>query len=51
MTALLEVRASNAAALSLYESEGFEIVGRRRNYYHHPAEDALVMSKLLRAAT
>jgi ribosomal-protein-alanine N-acetyltransferase len=50
--ALLEVRAGNAAAISLYEGEGFEVVGRRRNYYHDPTEDALVMRKQpLRAGT
>ncbi|MCA1641229.1 MAG: GNAT family N-acetyltransferase [Acidobacteria bacterium] len=49
--ALLEVRAGNVAAQSLYASQGFEVVGRRRNYYHDPAEDALVMSKQLRAET
>jgi ribosomal-protein-alanine N-acetyltransferase len=41
----LEVRASNAAAIRLYEGNGFDTVGRRVNYY--PAadgrEDALVM--------
>lgn len=41
----LEVRPSNARALGLYESLGFETVGLRRNYY--PAEfgreDAIVM--------
>jgi ribosomal-protein-alanine N-acetyltransferase len=34
----------------LYASQGFEVVGRRRNYYHDPAEDALVMTKQLRRA-
>lgn len=31
----LEVDCSNAAALSLYESEGFQIAGRRQDYYRH----------------
>jgi len=31
---LLEVRESNLAAISLYQSLGFELVGRRKNYYH-----------------
>jgi ribosomal-protein-alanine N-acetyltransferase len=48
--ALLEVRAGNAVAQLLYASQGFEVVGRRRNYYHDPAEDALVMTKELRRA-
>jgi len=42
-TWFLEVRASNAAALQLYESAGFHRAGRRRNYYYEPAEDAIVM--------
>jgi ribosomal-protein-alanine N-acetyltransferase len=45
--ALLEVRAGNTAAQALYQRHGFEIVGRRRNYYHDPTEDALVMSRTL----
>lgn len=44
---LLEVRASNAPAISLYQNLGFEQVGRRPNYYHHPREDALIMRKEL----
>lgn len=45
----LEVRAGNKSAQSLYLRQGFEIVGRRRNYYHDPAEDALIMRKQLGA--
>jgi ribosomal-protein-alanine N-acetyltransferase len=30
---VLEVAADNAAALSLYESQGFRPIGERRNYY------------------
>ena len=41
----LEVRASNAPAIALYEKFGFAIVGRRPNYYRHPKEDALIMRK------
>lgn len=41
----LEVRASNAAAISLYERHGFSVAGRRRGFYTHPREDALVMIK------
>jgi ribosomal-protein-alanine N-acetyltransferase len=41
----LEVRASNAAAKALYERYGFKVVGRRRNYYDRPREDAVVMRK------
>jgi ribosomal-protein-alanine N-acetyltransferase len=39
----LEVRESNSAARTLYESRGFVSVGRRRGYYRHPAEDALIL--------
>lgn len=42
--AVLEVRASNLAAQSLYERHGFRVAGRRRNYYKSPQEDALVMT-------
>lgn len=41
----LEVRASNAAAIALYESLGFQEAGRRKNYYEHPREDAIIMTK------
>ena len=41
----LEVRPSNAAAIALYQSFGFEEVGRRRNYYDLPKEDALILTK------
>ena len=41
----LEVRCSNAAAISLYERLGFEQVGRRPNYYSAPKEDALILRK------
>ena len=38
----LEVRASNRAAIALYEREGFRAVGRRPGYYQAPAEDAIL---------
>ena len=41
----LEVRPSNAAAIALYEGCGFREVGRRRNYYDLPREDALILTK------
>ena len=42
----LEVRASNAAAIALYTSEGFHPVGIRKGMYEKPKEDALLMSFL-----
>lgn len=41
----LEVRASNYDAIALYGSRGFRSVGRRKNYYEHPREDALIMTR------
>ncbi|MBQ9347259.1 MAG: ribosomal protein S18-alanine N-acetyltransferase [Oscillibacter sp.] len=43
----LEVRASNYDAIALYGSRGFRAVGRRRNYYEYPKEDALIMTLYL----
>jgi len=42
-SALLEVRASNLAALQFYEQQGFRTTGRRPRYYTAPLEDALVL--------
>ncbi len=39
----LEVRASNLAAIELYERFGFRAAGRRRRYYQDNGEDAVVM--------
>lgn len=39
----LEVRASNAGAISMYESLGFELHSRKPEYYRDNGEDALVM--------
>ena len=44
----LEVRASNEAAIGLYEKAGFFVAGKRKNFYKKPAEDALVMLKSLK---
>jgi [ribosomal protein S18]-alanine N-acetyltransferase len=41
----LEVRAFNQPAIALYRSTDFRLTHTRRNYYHDPAEDALVMAR------
>ena len=41
---MLEVRSSNAPAIALYEKHGFVPVGRRKNYYESPREDAILMT-------
>ena len=46
-TLFLEVRASNEPAISLYESEGFKAVGRRKDYYEFPREDAVLYALAL----
>lgn len=43
-TVYLEVREGNSAAKALYEGAGFSVIGRRKNYYRYPTEDALIMS-------
>jgi [ribosomal protein S18]-alanine N-acetyltransferase len=43
----LEVRASNARAMRVYERHGFRVVGQRKQYYpadRNQREDAVVMS-------
>jgi ribosomal-protein-alanine N-acetyltransferase len=39
----VEVRASNIAAIRLYQNAGFREEGRRRRYYTNPAEEAIIM--------
>lgn len=41
----LEVRLSNLPARSLYEKNGFEAVGSRRNFYRNPTEDAVLYDR------
>ncbi|MEG0387632.1 MAG: ribosomal protein S18-alanine N-acetyltransferase [Niameybacter sp.] len=41
---ILEVRASNEPAINLYTGAGFTEVGKRKNYYTKPTEDALLMA-------
>ena len=41
----LEVRKSNISAISLYEKQGFEFVGERKNFYSDPTENAYIMTK------
>jgi ribosomal-protein-alanine N-acetyltransferase len=43
----LEVRESNTAARALYREHGFVQTGRRRGYYQHPDEDAVLYRKAL----
>lgn len=47
-TIFLEVRESNRAAYQLYSKIGFQEIGRRKNYYSEPVEDALMMKHDLR---
>lgn len=42
---ILEVRASNLAAQSLYRTHGFTRIARIKDYYRNPGEDALVMQR------
>lgn len=43
----LEVRESNLGAQEFYRFCGFANVGKRRNYYESPREDAILMRRLL----
>ena len=45
----LEVRSKNNAALSMYKKHGFINAGLRKNYYVHPDDDAIIMTKNLPA--
>lgn len=39
----LEVRESNIAAINLYEKHGFKNCGVRKNFYHSPVENGIIM--------
>lgn len=39
----LDVRRSNDKAIALYSKMGFQSLGFRKDYYHQPQEDAVVM--------
>lgn len=41
----LEVRQSNTNAISLYKSFNFTLVGKRKNFYSLPTEDAYIFTK------
>lgn len=38
----LEVRESNIPAISLYEKMQFSLIGKRKNFYREPTEDARI---------
>jgi len=46
-TVLLDVRESNLVALEFYRKFGFEEIGRRKNYYRYPVENAIIMQRKL----
>lgn len=41
----LEVRESNSAAQALYTRQYFTKIGKRKDYYRHPVEDAVMMKR------
>ncbi|HET6865220.1 MAG TPA: ribosomal protein S18-alanine N-acetyltransferase [Solirubrobacteraceae bacterium] len=47
----LEVRPSNASAITLYERFGFRSAGTRRRYYQDTGEDALIMWRTTETAS
>ncbi len=46
--ATLEVRAGNTPAIALYQKHGYRAVGKRKNYYEKPVEDAVIMTLEMR---
>ena len=47
----LEVRPSNEGAAALYQKMGYREIGRRKNYYLDPKEDAIIMKLELTPCT
>lgn len=47
----LEVRVSNQKAINLYLKHGFTQVGRRKDFYQSPKEDAILMTREFHAVT
>lgn len=43
----LEVRSENEAAIHLYRAMGFTEVGRRKDYYEKPKDDAILFSLVI----
>ncbi|HEM2865496.1 TPA: ribosomal protein S18-alanine N-acetyltransferase [Streptococcus suis] len=41
----LEVRESNSAAQALYTRQHFTQIGKRKDYYRNPVEDAVIMKR------
>lgn len=44
----LEVREGNSIAINFYEKFGFQVVGKRNNFYNNPTENALLMQKTIK---
>ncbi|MBR2782107.1 MAG: ribosomal protein S18-alanine N-acetyltransferase [Oscillospiraceae bacterium] len=44
----LDARVGNVPAVALYRSLGFEVAGRRKNYYEKPKEDAYIFRRELK---
>lgn len=42
---VLEVRSKNDIAIEMYKKLGFEELGKRKNFYSSPNDDAIVMEK------
>ncbi len=45
LSTMLEVRPTNVYAIRLYESQGYQLIGRRKRYYQD-GEDALIYEKI-----